>query len=128
MRHPTLALTLLLVTSAAAAPTTAPTSMPTTAPAAAIDWSAAGKHVGETVTVTGKVMGTHMAGKNVILNVGKDYPEKDRFTVMLPFDEAKGSADDQFVGKTATITGAVKLYKGVAEITTHNAGDLTVQK
>jgi hypothetical protein len=113
---------LALLSAAAAAPTTGPTSQP----ASALDWSVAAKHVGETVTITGPVKGTHAAGKNIVLNLGKDFPEKDRFTVMLPFDESAGSADDQFVGKTATVTGKVKLYKGVPEIVTKKAADVTL--
>ncbi len=123
-RTPTLA-AMVALSAAALATAAEPTTMPTTGPAAAaISWADAGKHVGETVTVTGKVVGTHAAGKNIVLNVGKDFPEKDRFTVMMPFDEAAGSADDQFVGKTMTVTGKVKLYKGVAEITTRKAADV----
>jgi hypothetical protein len=130
MRH--LALSILLLTTAAAAPTTMPTtmptSMPTTAPAAAVDWADAAKHVGETVTITGPVKGTHVVGDNVVLNVGADYPDKGRFTIMMPFDAAKGDADQQFVGKTATVTGTVKLYKKTPEIVTKKASDVTLAK
>ena len=113
----------------AAGPTTAPTSQPTSAPSgAAIDWSEAAKHVGETVTVTGPVKGTHAAGANIVLNIGKDFPAKDRFTVMLPFDAAKGTAEEQFTGKTATVTGTVKLYKKVAEIVAAKADDVKLTK
>jgi hypothetical protein len=131
MRHPALALSALLLTSAAAAPTSMPTSMPATMPTtgpSAIDWSEAAKHVGETVAVTGPVKGTHVAGERVVLNIGKDFPDKDRFTIFVPFDAAAGSADDQFVGKTATVTGKVKMYKGVPEIVAEKATDVTVRK
>ena len=128
MRHP-IALAPLLLAALAAAPATAPTSQPTTGPAAAVDWSEAAKHVGETVTVTGPVMGTHVAGKNVVLNVGKDYPAPDRFTILVPFDAAAGkSADDLFAGKTVTVTGPVKLYKKVPEIIAKTAADVTIAK
>ena len=114
--------------AAAAAPTTMPSTVPTTGPSAAIDWSDAAKHVGETVTVTGPVKGTHVTGDKVILNVGKDYPAKDRFTILMPFDAAAGPADDQFVGKTATVTGTVKLYRKVAEIVVDKAADVKLAK
>ena len=129
MRHPARLASLFAVAllSAAAAPTTAPTSQPTTGPsAAAVDWSEAAKHAGETVTVTGPVMGVHVSGANVVLNVGKDFPDDDRFCIMLPFDAAKGSPEDQFVGKTATVTGPVKKYRKVFEIVAKSAADVTL--
>lgn len=115
---------------AAAGPTTAPTGAPTSRPttaATAINWDQAAKHVGETATVTGPVKGTHAAGKNVVLNVGKDFPAADRFTIYLPFDAAGGTADAQYVGKTVTVTGKIELYKKVPEIKAAKASDVTVK-
>ncbi len=116
---------LMLLSAAAADPATSPASAPS---GAAIDWSEAAKHVDETVTVTGPVKGIHMAKKNVVLNVGKDYPAKDRFTVMVPFTGDEAAAKEQFVDKTVTVTGKVKLYKEIPEIVAKKASEVTVQK
>ncbi len=131
MRHRTCLVPVagLLLACAAAAPTTAPTSRPSTGPSVAIDWSEAGKHVGETVTVTGPVKGTHAAGSRLVLNVGKDYPAADRFTILMPAaDDDAGSPDDLYVGKTVTVTGQVSLYRKVPEIVVKAAADVTVTK
>ena len=111
---------------AAAGPTTAPTSQATTS-ATAINWDEVAKHVGETVTVTGPVKGTHTSGKNVVLNVGKDFPAADRFTIFMPFDATAGTADAQYVGKTVTVTGKIELYKKVVEIKAAKSSDVTVK-
>ena len=51
-----------------------------------ITWDVAGTHVGETLTVTGPVVGTHVTtdASHVTLNVGKDFPDRSRFTVYFP--------------------------------------------
>jgi DNA/RNA endonuclease YhcR with UshA esterase domain len=101
----------------------APTSKPV-----AIDWSDAAKHVGETVTVTGPVISTHAStnGKTVSLNIGKDYPAADRFTIYLTTDKA-AKADETYKGKTVTVTGKVVLYKKTPEIKADEK-DVTITK
>jgi hypothetical protein len=53
----------------------------------AISWNAALSHIGETLTVEGPVVSAHYAsdsnGKPTFLNVGKDYPDPGRFTVVI---------------------------------------------
>ena len=121
---PAVLLTLAALLSAAG-PATKPAGQPTSAPAA-ISWDKAAKHVGETVTVTGPVKGTHLSGKNVALNVGKDYPAADRFAIYLPFDGTAKAADDQYLNKTVTVTGKVVKYKDIVEIRAGQASDVTV--
>jgi DNA/RNA endonuclease YhcR with UshA esterase domain len=101
---------------------------PATSKPVAIDWSGAAKHVGETVTVTGPVISTHASngGKSVSLNIGKDYPATDRFTIFVTTDKA-ASADDTYKGKTVTVTGKIVLYKKVPEIKVDEK-DVTVAK
>jgi hypothetical protein len=96
-------------------PTTSPTSMPTTAPVA-IDWSEAKDHVGDLAVVTGPVMGNHDFGGAVVLNVGKDFPDRRRFTVFINKENRAGIADDLYAGKTISVTGKIKLYHRVPEI------------
>jgi DNA/RNA endonuclease YhcR with UshA esterase domain len=100
------------------APATQPTTGPTTNPSVTITWDQAIKHVGETVTATGPVVGTHIVGdkKNMVLNVGKDYPDAGRLTIFLPYDDKAGSPDDVYKGKTVTVTGKVVLFRKTAEI------------
>ena len=79
--------------------------------------SEAGKHIGETVTVTDKVANVFESNKgNIFLNFGARYPNQV-FTAYIPKDSA-----DQFPhakeldGHTVSITGKIVLYKGKPEI------------
>ena len=53
----------------------------------AMAWDQAIQNVGERATVQGPVVGTRYAsgsnGQPTFLNVGKDYPDRDRFTVVI---------------------------------------------
>ena len=105
-------------------PATQPASQPTTA-AVAITWDTAAKHVGETVTVSGPVMGTHSigGGKSLILNVGKDFPDAGRLTILIKGE----TTEDDYKDKTVTVTGKVELFKDVPEIKVKPA-DVTIAK
>ena len=100
---------------AAPPPTTEPA--PTTAPSSlqAIAWDQAAKHVGETATVTGPVMGVHAfaGGKRVVLNVGKDFPDASRFTVLLTLGGGgPGKAAHRSPGTSAPTTVPTSLPGG----------------
>jgi hypothetical protein len=89
--------------------------VPTTNPSS-ITWDQAKDHIGQSVTVTGPVVGTHDFGDAAVLNVGKDYPNPDRFTVYIPADKRAGMPTDLDTGKTISVTGMLKLYHDVPEI------------
>ena len=76
----------------------------------------AGKHAGETATVTDTVANVFESkAGNIFLNFGARYPNQV-FTAFMPKDSA-----DQFpnakelVGRTVSITGKIVLYKGKPE-------------
>ncbi len=118
----TSALLISLANSIAGAdsPTTMPASMPTTAPVS-INWDQAKNYIGQTVTVTGPVVGTHDFGGAAVLNVGKDYPDPDRFTVYISADNHPGMPADLDSGKTISVTGTLKTYHDVPEIEADSA-------
>jgi DNA/RNA endonuclease YhcR with UshA esterase domain len=101
-------------------------SQPTTAPIV-ISWEQAAKHVGETATVTGPVKGTHITsnGKSLILNVGKDYPDPGRFSIMIAIDAKHPADESAYTGKTVTATGKIELYRKVPEVKV-NGGEVTI--
>ncbi|MGA2443315.1 MAG: hypothetical protein ABSH08_20375 [Tepidisphaeraceae bacterium] len=111
------ALLIFLANAIAAAdlPATQPTTMPTTNPSR-ITWDQAKDHIGQSVTVTGPVVDTHDFGDAAVLNVGKDFPNPDRFTVYIPADKRTGFPADLDNGKTISVTGTLKLYHDVPEI------------
>jgi len=99
----------------AVAPTTMPGTMPATQPVD-ITWDQAKDHIGQLATVVGPVVGTHDFGDAAVLNVGKDFPSRERFTVFIPEKKRKGMPQDLDNGKTISVTGTLKLYHNVPEI------------
>ena len=88
-----------------------------------ISWDEAADHIGDYATVEGRVVSTHYArtsrGQPTFLNVGKPYPDKDRFTVVIwgedrsDFDD---SPEDTYRGKLIRVSGTIDSYKGVPQI------------
>jgi len=89
----------------------------------AISWSKAGDHIGESIAVKGPVVSTKYAsssnGQPTFLNMGKDYPDPGRFTVVI-WNENRGNFDsmpeDYYEGKNVIVTGEISEYQGVAQI------------
>ena len=106
---------MLISFAAAQAADDAPTTAPTTAPVA-ITWDQAKDHVGETATVTGTVIGIHDFGQAAVLNVGKDFPAPDRFTVYIVADKRDDMPKDLDKGKSISVTGKIKMFHNVPEI------------
>ena len=118
-------LVLLLASSVGAcapAPTLTPTPTPTL-PAGAISWDEAKYHIGERTTVCGPVVDTKWAsgskGKPTFLNIGKCYPDPERFTVVIWIQNRSkfpSSPEDYYLGKTIYVTGLITEYKGIPQI------------
>lgn len=100
-----------------------PSDAATATDSQAIPWDEASSHIGETVTIEGKVVAGFYAdtsnGEPTFLNIGRDYPNPDRFTVVIWGDD-RGSFPDapesMYDGKTIRVTGDVSEYEGGAEI------------
>jgi len=133
-------LVLLLISSvvACASPATTPatpaTSSTVVPPPSAILWSEAINHIGERTTVYGPVIGATYAsgskGKPTFLNVGKNYPDPARFTVLIwGSDRSKFSPapEIQYKGRTIYVYGLIELYKGSAEIIVTSPSQIQVQ-
>jgi hypothetical protein len=98
-----------------------------------IMWYQAKSHIGEVKSVRGPVKGTMYAasetGKPTFLNIGKDYPSKQRFTVVIwgKYRSAFPSAPESYDrGKTVVATGKIRLYDGVAEMFIRSPAKLKV--
>ena len=111
---------LLISFANAIATADSPTTMPTTT-ATSITWDQAKDYIGQNVTVTGPVIGTHDFGGGAVLNVGKDFPDPGRFTVYIPADKRTGMPDDLDKGKTISVTGTLKMFHDVPEIEADSA-------
>jgi len=115
---------MILLSACAAPPTTTetpraptPTQQTTPAPAGAISWDKAKDHIGERTTVYGTVVDTRWAsgskGKPTFLNIGKPYPDPNRFTVVI-WIENRGkfpqAPEVYYKGKTIYVTGLIEEY------------------
>jgi len=122
----------LMLFAACATPSPAPTEAPTapaapspatTAPSGAISWNEAKYHIGERATVCGPVVSATWAsgskGKPTFLNIGKPYPDPERFTVVI-WIQNRGNfpqaPEVYYSGKTICVTGLIIEYKGIPEI------------
>ena len=116
----------VLLLSACGAPTTAPEAeAPSTPspPSTGVAWHQAQDHIGEKTTVCGPVVDTHWAsgskGKPTFLNIGRDYPDPDRFTVVIWIDcraNFPEPPERYYLGKTICVTGLIQEYEGVPQI------------
>mgnify|MGYP006301362325 FL=1 len=103
-----------------------------TSTSSTIPWDQAADHVGEYVTVKGRVVGTHFAsgsrGSPTFLNIGKPYPDPGRFTIVIwgenrsKFD---GSPEDTYRGKMVEVTGTVSEYEGSPQIEAAHPDQIT---
>ena len=107
--------------TATPAPTPTPSTTPT--PPSALAWSEAKYHIGERTTVFGPVVDTRWAsgskGKPTFLNIGKPYPDPERFTVVIWIQNRSKFPDppeDYYLGKTIYVTGLITEYKGIPQI------------
>jgi DNA/RNA endonuclease YhcR with UshA esterase domain len=87
-------------------------------------------HVGEYVTVTGVVSGVgHSSRSNTtFINFGGRFPNH-QFTAVI-FRSAAASFEDVdgLDGKTVSVTGKVKMYRGKPEIVLNNPSQIKVQR
>ena len=115
---------------AAAAPSTpVPVVVVTNAPVATntpivIAPELARQHIGDTVTVRGKVANVHVTAKgDVFVNFGGKYPNATFtaacFQGAIPADQLK-----LLNGKTISVTGKVKDYNGQVEIVLESADQI----
>jgi DNA/RNA endonuclease YhcR with UshA esterase domain len=88
----------------------------------------AAKHVGETATITDKVDGVHQSGKgNIFLNMGGKYPNQ-AFTAFIPSANAAQFPNaQQYEGRTITVSGEIRLYKGKPEIIVNSPSQISAK-
>jgi hypothetical protein len=88
----------------------------------AISWKSARGVVGRVATIRGPVAGTYYAvasnGSPTFLNLGVDYPNARRTTVVIWREHraAFGAPERRYRGHTICVRGYVDTYRGVPEI------------
>jgi len=103
-------------------------------PSCDISWSEAIDHVGERLTVCGSVVDTKYAGtsngKPTFLNLGKKYPDPDRFTVLIWGDDRdnfESAPESYYSDKYIYVTGLIEEYSGIAEIQVSTPSQICVK-
>ncbi len=92
----------------------------------------AAKHIGETVTVCGKIYGGkyfEAGNKMTLLNMGAAFP-KSPLTIVINADDRKNfknPPEDFYSNKTVCIKGVVKEYKGKPQIFIQSEEDLKAE-
>jgi DNA/RNA endonuclease YhcR with UshA esterase domain len=90
----------------------------------------ASQHVGQVVTVTGIIGGVgHSPRSNTtFINFGAPFPNHD-FTAVIFASAAPRFPDvDSWNGKTVSVTGVVKMYRGKPEIVLNSLSQIKVSK
>lgn len=87
--------------------------VPAPGPDGFIPWSDAINHVGSERYVCGPLVNSGNSGDDVFLNLGRGYPDADRFTIVL-WDVGMIESLPNTV--TICATGTVSLYEGTAQI------------
>lgn len=82
-------------------------------PEGGIAWNEAVNYAGSTQRVCGPFAGSGSSNDDVFLNLGRDYPDPERFQIVL-WDV--GGVDPITSGATVCTSGQITLYKGVAQI------------
>lgn len=88
-----------------------------------IQWDEAYQYLEQHVNICGPVVDSHFAastdGQPTFLNLGKAYPEPDRFTVLIwgsNLESFPFNPDEYYLGKTICVNGKIVEYEGSYEI------------
>ena len=100
-----------------------PEYVPSSSETVYITWDQAADYVGRVAQVCGPVMDTSWnelaEDSPTYLNMGKPYPEKGRFSVLIRSENRihfPGRPEKFYLGKTICVTGVIQMNNGVPQI------------
>jgi hypothetical protein len=90
-------------------------------------------HVGDRMTVCGKVASTHYAkssrGEPTFLNLDEPYPREIFAILIWGSDRGKfGTPENEYEGLQVCVIGKITTYRGVPEIVANERGQIEIQK
>ena len=94
----------------------APAVVAETEPVGIIPWQEAGDYLGQTITVSGRIVRANDTGKITFLNFSKD---RDQFVAVVFADDYGGFPTppaELYEGKEVWITGEIDSYNGAPQI------------
>lgn len=92
-----------------------------------ISWREAGKYIGKTCEVEGRIVATYNAGKVCFLNFDRDY--KKNFTVVIfqsAFNNFPSPPETLYKNKLIKVKGYIKEYKGKPEIIVNYPSEIEI--
>jgi DNA/RNA endonuclease YhcR with UshA esterase domain len=99
-----------------------------------IQWNEARDYIGVEVIVCGPVVDSKWAsgsnGKPTFLNLGKPYPEPDRFTIVIwedYRDNFPAPPEELYDGKTVCVTGIIDEYKNSTQIELRSPSNIEIK-
>jgi hypothetical protein len=99
-----------------------------------INWADAFDYVGELVILCGPVVDSYFAassnGQPTFLNIGREYPDPDRFTALIwgrNLESFPFNPDVYYLGKTVCIKGVIEEYEGILEIEVRRPDQIEVK-
>ena len=92
-------------------------------PPGSISWSEAINHIGSTQYVCGPLVNGGTSGDDVFLNLGRGYPDVERFTIVI-WDI--GDVESVASGTTVCTEGLITSYEGVAQIELRSASAVEI--
>jgi hypothetical protein len=98
-----------------------------------VSWSKAKRHVGEVQRIEGPVVGAVYAstsnGQPTFLNIGRDYPNRQRFTVVIWGDDRPSfgfAPEKRYSGRQVCIRGRISTFRGVPQIIAASPSDIEI--
>jgi hypothetical protein len=96
-----------------------------------ISWRVAEQYAGQVQRIEGAVAGTVYAhdsnGQPTFLNVGKDYPNPRRFTIVIWGDDRKNfpfRPEQRYQRATVCVRGEISLFNGVPQVFADGPADI----
>ena len=98
----------------------------------AVNWQNAGRHIGHTATIRGRVASTKYSassnGSPTFLNIGAAYPSPRRVTVVIWIENRGrfGRPEVRYRGRAICVRGFVDEYAGAPEIEATSPAQIAV--
>lgn len=92
-------------------------------PNGGLSWDQAVNYVGTSQRICGPLMSMRISDDDVFLNIGRDYPDSQRFVVVV-WDI--GGVKAESPGVTICASGTVTFYNGVAQIELRDLGPIEI--
>lgn len=99
-----------------------------------IKWDEASDYIGEYKSICGPVVDSHFAsssnGQPTFLNLGKAYPEPERFTVLIWGDDREhfpGAPEQIYLDKNICVYGLLIEYNNLPEVEVDDPSQIEIQ-